>query len=70
MVTNAQKKATTKYEHNNYDKLLLRIRKDVDEKKEPSKAMIVKAAKSQGMTINAYLLEAVGEKLRQDGFLK
>lgn len=70
MVTKAQIKATTKFEHNNYDKILLRIRKDVDKTKEPTKAMILKAAEAQGMSINAYLYEAVAEKLKRDGYLK
>lgn len=70
MVTKAQIKATTKFEHKNYDKLLLRIRKDADEKNEPTKAMICQAAKDQGLSINGYLMQAVAEKLQRDGYFK
>ena len=62
MTTPAHIKATGKYEKKTYDKVLLRIRKDT----EPTRETITAAADAVGLSLNAYIMEAVKEKIRKD----
>ena len=61
MVSDAQKRATQKFERAAYDKVLLRIRND----SEPTRNDIQAAANEAGESLNGYILEAV--KLRMKG---
>ena len=61
-ITPAQRKAVTKYEANNYDRVLLRIRKDST----PSRDDIRAAADSAGETVNTYILRAVRDRMGLD----
>lgn len=61
-ITPAQRKAVAKYESSNYDKVLLRIRKDGT----PTRDDIRDAAESAGETINTYILHAVRDRMAQD----
>ena len=54
--------ATTRYEHKAYDKVTLRLRKDT----EPTRDTITAAADAAGMSLNAYVLEAVKEKMKRN----
>jgi len=65
MVSAAQKRATTKYENKVYDKILLRIRKDRPDPSGLSRDSIQTAADAEGKSINAYILEAVSEKMNK-----
>lgn len=58
--TRAHIKATTKYEAKAYDKILLRLRKDSDITRET----ITAAAEAAGQSVNAYILEAIRDKLK------
>ena len=62
MTTPAHIKATGKYEKKTYDKVLLRIRKDT----EPTRDTITAAADAVGLSLNAYIMEAIKEKIRKD----
>ena len=55
-------RATTRTEKKIYDKLLIRIRKDSD----LTRDMIAKVAEGEGMSLNAYFLQAVREKIERD----
>ena len=57
-VSKAQKKATAKYEQQNYDKVLLRLEKGKKEK-------IRAAAEKQGQSLNGYIVTAVDEKMQR-----
>lgn len=59
--TKAHIKATTKYESKAYDKILLRLRKDGDLTKED----IQKVADDEKMSLNAYIIKAVQEKMQR-----
>ena len=61
MVSDAQKRATQKFERSTYDKVLLRISND----SEPTRDSIQAAANEAGESLNGYILEAV--KLRMEG---
>jgi len=63
MKTEAQKRATAKFERSVYDKILLRIRKDT----EPTRETITAAADAAGLSLNGYIMEAVREKLAGGG---
>lgn len=60
--TKAHIRATGKYEAKAYDKVLLRIRKDGDITREA----IQNAADQAGQSLNAYILDAVKEKLEKN----
>lgn len=60
MQSESQKKATQNFERRAYDKVLLRIRKDGDLTREN----IAQAAEACGMSLNAFILEAVREKIQ------
>ena len=55
MVTKAQKAATTRFEAKNYDKILLRMRKDT----EPTRESVTQRAQAAGMSLNAYIMAAI-----------
>ena len=59
MVSKAQIKSTTKYEHNNYDKVTLRIRRDAD----LTRDRLQEAADAAGESLNAYIIEAVRRRM-------
>jgi len=56
----ALKRANAKYERNNYDKVLLRIRHDGDG---PTRDAITAAATAAGESLNAYILNAVSMRM-------
>lgn len=55
----AQQKAVQKYVKNNYDRVVLTLQKG---KKEPLQA----AASAAGVSMNAYIVEAIDEKMERD----
>ena len=57
--TKAHIAATGRYEKKAYDKVLLRIRKDGDLTRET----IAAAADREGLSVNAFILEAIKEKI-------
>lgn len=59
MVSEAHKRATQKFETNNYDKILLRIRKDSSQNRQK----IQEAADKTQKSLNAFILEAIAEKI-------
>ena len=65
MVTKAQRRATDKFEKNNYDKVLLRIRKDSKTNREA----ITASAQAVGESLNGYIMKAVKDRMIADGFL-
>lgn len=62
MVTKAQKAATTRFEAKNYDKILLRMRKDT----EPTRESVTQCAQAAGMSLNAYIMAAIMEKMERE----
>lgn len=62
-VSEAQKKATTKFEHNNYKKICLRL--PAAEGKSALYEKIVNAADRSGKSLNSFILEAVQEKIEK-----
>lgn len=59
MVSKAQIKSTTKYEHNNYDKVTLRIRRDAD----LTRDRLQEAADAAGESLNSYIMEAIRRRM-------
>ena len=62
MVSEAQKKATTKYEHANYEKVTLRIRTDGKDGY-PSREKMTDFAARQGKTLNKFILDTVKKEM-------
>jgi len=62
-VSKAHVKATVKWEAKALDKIMLRIRKDAD----MSKERIEQAASATGESLNAYILEAVKQRIEREG---
>ena len=60
-VTEAGIRAHTKFEKKTYDKILLRLRKDT----EPTRETITRKANDAGMSLNAFIVEAVREKIER-----
>jgi predicted HicB family RNase H-like nuclease len=60
-ITAAQRKAVGKYEAANYDKVLIRMHKG---ERETIKA----AADRVGLSLNAYIMETVRERLGNEGY--
>ena len=58
-VSQAQKKATAKYEQQNYDKVLLRLEKGKKDK-------IKLHAESKGESLNGFINKAIDEKIERD----
>lgn len=52
-------RATTKFEHNNYDKVTLRLRRDADLTREK----VQEAADAAGESLNSYVMEAVRRRI-------
>lgn len=60
----AQNRATQKYIHNSYDQIVIRVKKDT----EPTRATIAQAAEDAGQSLNAYIMDAIIEKMeKQEG---
>lgn len=57
--TKAHIRATTKFEHNTYDKITLRLRRDGD----LTRAKVQESADQAGQSLNAFILEAIKEKI-------
>lgn len=60
-VTKAQQAATKKFEDKNYDKILLRLRKDT-----LSKETVQAAAQNAGESLNAYITGAISNRIKQE----
>lgn len=58
-VSLAQKKATAKYEQQNYDKVLLRLEKGKKDK-------IKLHAENRGESLNGFINKAIDEKMERD----
>ena len=58
-VSEAQKKATAKYEQQNYDKILLRLEKG-------KKDRIKNHAESKGESLNGFVNRAIDEAIERD----
>ena len=58
-VSQAQKKATAKYEQQNYDKVLLRLEKGKKDK-------IKFHAENRGESLNGFINKAIDEKMERD----
>lgn len=63
-VTKAQQAATKKFEDKNYDKVLLRLRKDT-----LSKETVQAAAQNAGESLNAYITGAIKNRMEQEGIV-
>ena len=59
MKSEAKKRADQKWDAKAYDKVLLRLRKDT----EPTRDTITRAAEGAGMSLNAFIVEAIREKI-------
>lgn len=59
----AQNRATQKYIRGNYDQIAVRLRKDT----QPTRETLTKAAEAAGMSVNAYIMEAITDKMAHDG---
>ena len=64
-VSEAQIRATSKFESKVYDKILIRLRKDRLDDSGLSRELIQQAAEAEGMSLNAYILKAVAEKMNK-----
>jgi predicted HicB family RNase H-like nuclease len=60
--TDAQKRATSKFETKAYDKVLIRIRKDGD----LTRKDIQRSADAKGESLNQYILKAVEMRMQAD----
>ena len=58
-------KATTRFESKAYDKITLRLRKDRLDPSGLSRDSIQAAADAAGLSLNAYILQAVSEKMKK-----
>ncbi len=58
-------RANTKFESKAYDKITVRLRKDRPDPSGLSRDSIQAAADAEGKSINAYILEAVKEKMNK-----
>ena len=67
-VSEAQKKATTKFEHSNYKKICLRL--PATEGRSAVYDRIAIAADQAGKSLNGFILEAIEEKLYKLGIEK
>lgn len=57
--TEAQRRASLKWEQANNEKITIKLRKGTD----PSKDQIRAAAERDGMSVNAWIIEAIRDKL-------
>jgi len=60
MKTEAQKRATAKYESRAYSKILLRLRND----KEPTRDTIQAAAAAAGESVNEYIINSIIDRMK------
>lgn len=60
-VSEAQKKATIRFERKTYDRVLLRFRKD----EHPNRDEISEAAAASGESLNGYIKQAVRERMER-----
>ena len=60
--TEAQKRANAKFEREAYSKVLLRLRNDT----EPTRETITAMANKRGLSLNAYIVEAIEEKIARE----
>lgn len=70
MTTPARVRAQTKWESKAYEKILVRIKTDQNGNRGPdevTRQQIQAAADRAGESINAYILEAVRERMQKDG---
>jgi len=58
-------RANTKFENKAYDKITVRIRKDRPDPSGLSRDSIQAAADAAGLSLNAYILQAVSEKMNK-----
>lgn len=58
--TAAQQRANTKFEHNAYDKITVRVRKDGSH----TRADIQQAADAKGESLNQYILNAIDMRMQ------
>lgn len=58
-------RATTRFESKAYDKIQLRIRKDRMDDSGLTREMIQKAAAAENMSVNAFILQAISEKMNK-----
>lgn len=63
MKSEAKRRADQKWDAKAYDKVLLRLRKDT----EPTRDTITRAAECAGMSLNAFIVEAIREKIDGGG---
>lgn len=63
--TEAQSRATQKYDAKSYDKITLRIRNDGLDQSGISRDIIQKAADASGMSLNSFILQAIAEKINK-----
>lgn len=63
-ISKAQREAVGRYETKVYDKILIRIRK-ADDSSGLSREIIQQAADAEGMSLNAYILQAISEKINK-----
>ncbi|MCR4597176.1 MAG: antitoxin [Lachnospiraceae bacterium] len=63
--TEAQIRANSKFESKAYDKITVRLRKDRLDDSGLSRESITKAAEAEGMSLNAFILQAVAEKINK-----
>ena len=61
MITEAQKRAVSKYQKKVYDTILIRVKKGY-------KQTIETYAKKAGFSLNSYILKAIENQLEKDGY--
>lgn len=61
-VSKAHIRATTKFEHNTYDKVTLRLRRDAD----LTRDKLQEAADAAGESLNSYVMEAVRRRMESN----
>lgn len=63
--TEAQSRATRKYDAKAYDNITLRIRNDGLDQSGLTRETIQKAASDSGMSLNGFILQAISEKINK-----
>lgn len=61
--TEAQSRATRKYDAKSYNYITLRIRNDGSDQSGLSREDIQSAANASGMSLNSFILQAISEKI-------
>jgi len=57
--TEAQIRASAKWEHENNEKITVKLRKGID----PSKAQIQRAAQREGLSMNSFIIYCIKDKI-------